>query len=268
MNTTRKKGFTLIELLVVIAIIAILAAILFPVFARAREKARQTACLSNIKQIALGILMYASDWDENLPRAFTTYNDVLLPDGRCAKMNYALAILPYVKNKDIFHCPSDPQAGKGFSYSANAMCSFYGGPSPLAGCFVTTSFDSTAPAIALGAIDAPAETIMTICAPLNPAKTAGNPVQYIAVIGPPVPASPTETRPGDVFDPANPTNPCGIPTCVYSLLCYIGGGPVAPWLLSLHNEGNNYNFADGHAQWKRVETTMTPKNMWTIDPND
>ena len=61
-----RKGFTLIELLVVIAIIAILAAILFPVFAKAREKARQTSCLSNVKQIALGMLMYAQDYDERL----------------------------------------------------------------------------------------------------------------------------------------------------------------------------------------------------------
>jgi prepilin-type N-terminal cleavage/methylation domain-containing protein len=63
----KTRGFTLIELLVVIAIIAILAAILFPVFARAREKARQTSCLSNVKQLTLGILMYAQDYDERLP---------------------------------------------------------------------------------------------------------------------------------------------------------------------------------------------------------
>lgn len=65
----KEKGFTLIELLVVIAIIAILAAILFPVFARAREKARQTSCLSNLKQLALGVLMYTQDYDEILPTA-------------------------------------------------------------------------------------------------------------------------------------------------------------------------------------------------------
>src|SRR5438132_3273033 len=63
----RHAGFTLIELLVVIAIIAILAAILFPVFAQARDKARQTACLSNLKQLSLGVLMYAQDYDEVLP---------------------------------------------------------------------------------------------------------------------------------------------------------------------------------------------------------
>ena len=69
MRTTRttSKGFTLIELLVVIAIIAILAAILFPVFARARAKAQQTACLSNVKQLTLAVLMYAEDYDQHLP---------------------------------------------------------------------------------------------------------------------------------------------------------------------------------------------------------
>ena len=64
-----KRGFTLIELLVVIAIIAILAAILFPVFARAREKARANTCLSNMKQLTLGVLMYNNDWDERMPPA-------------------------------------------------------------------------------------------------------------------------------------------------------------------------------------------------------
>ncbi|MGD9495998.1 MAG: DUF1559 domain-containing protein [Armatimonadota bacterium] len=93
-----RRGFTLIELLVVIAIIAILAAILFPVFARAREKARQTSCLSNIKQLGLGVLMYAGDYDERL-----TVERVVQP--YYARPWYE-AIAPYVKNPSVFLCPS------------------------------------------------------------------------------------------------------------------------------------------------------------------
>ena len=94
-----RRGFTLIELLVVIAIIAILAAILFPVFARAREKARQTSCLSNIKQAALGILMYAQDYDEKLVRHCYQPPSV-------SNYPWPHAIQPYVKNTQMFRCPS------------------------------------------------------------------------------------------------------------------------------------------------------------------
>ena len=77
----RKIGFTLIELLVVIAIIAILAAILFPVFGKAREKARQTACTNNQKQIATALLMYSQDHDEMLPALATAWGDLAMPKG-------------------------------------------------------------------------------------------------------------------------------------------------------------------------------------------
>jgi prepilin-type N-terminal cleavage/methylation domain-containing protein/prepilin-type processing-associated H-X9-DG protein len=99
-----RRGFTLIELLVVIAIIAILAAILFPVFAKAREKARQTSCLSNLKEIALASLMYAQDYDERLPLAAMYFN---APDF----MVWMYVIQPYVKNIQIFTCPSDAAHG-------------------------------------------------------------------------------------------------------------------------------------------------------------
>ncbi len=96
-----RRGFTLIELLVVIAIIAILAAILFPVFARAREKARQTSCLSNVKQIGLGNLMYAQDYDEK-----TVYGSGWqYPNG---SLSWQLKVEPYIKNRQIFQCPSNP----------------------------------------------------------------------------------------------------------------------------------------------------------------
>src|SRR5439155_21394844 len=98
----RRSGFTLIELLVVIAIIAILAAILFPVFAQAREKARQASCLSNLKQYSAATLMYMQDYDERFPR-----NSYL--QGSCIGTFY-LDVVPYVKNDQVPQCPSEREA--------------------------------------------------------------------------------------------------------------------------------------------------------------
>ena len=94
----RRSGFTLIELLVVIAIIAILAAILFPVFAKAREKARQSSCLSNVKQIALALLQYSQDYDERLPMLYDTN-----PAGRSGLIQ---TTQPYTKSFQVHNCPS------------------------------------------------------------------------------------------------------------------------------------------------------------------
>lgn len=98
---TMKHGFTLIELLVVIAIIAILAAILFPVFAQARAKARQAACLSNLKQIGLGISQYTQDYDEVIPPAFIAYGP-----NTTLNVSWPTLIFPYIKSSDVFVCPS------------------------------------------------------------------------------------------------------------------------------------------------------------------
>jgi len=105
MKKTR-NAFTLIELLVVIAIIAILAAILFPVFAQARESARMTACLANMKQIGLALRMYAQDYDETYPNIYQGWG---APGGNEGWM-WKNAVQPYIKNKGVFNCPSNPVA--------------------------------------------------------------------------------------------------------------------------------------------------------------
>jgi len=105
------KGFTLIELLVVIAIIAILAAILFPVFAQAREKARQSTCLSNNKQIGLAVMMYTDDYDEIYPIRMNSFPN--MPTYACVPM----ALRPYTKNDKIWKCPS--QKGSGLAISGD-----------------------------------------------------------------------------------------------------------------------------------------------------
>jgi prepilin-type N-terminal cleavage/methylation domain-containing protein/prepilin-type processing-associated H-X9-DG protein len=105
-----RRGFTLIELLVVIAIIAILAAILFPVFAQAREKARQSACMSNVKQIGMAVWQYAQDWDESNPGVWfgpVSGSPWSQPSNENIYYKWMDAVYPYVKNEQIFNCPSD-----------------------------------------------------------------------------------------------------------------------------------------------------------------
>ena len=110
----RKRGFTLIELLVVIAIIAILASILFPVFARARENARRTSCLSNMKQLGLGVMMYVQDYDERFfgPGFGSTggVEETLPCPGNAAsacRAYWPVKLYPYIKSLQVFNCPSD-----------------------------------------------------------------------------------------------------------------------------------------------------------------
>jgi prepilin-type N-terminal cleavage/methylation domain-containing protein/prepilin-type processing-associated H-X9-DG protein len=115
-----RRGFTLIELLVVIAIIAILAAILFPVFAQARDQARQTTCLSNMKQLGTALMMYGQDYDETLPAwPFKGGAGGLFNDPRFKIWSYSTwvdALMPYTKNKDVFACPNGPKSGANFVF--------------------------------------------------------------------------------------------------------------------------------------------------------
>ncbi len=133
------RGFTLIELLVVIAIIAILAAILFPVFARARENARKANCGSNVKQMGLGFMMYAQDYDEKMVPSSNGYEST--------SAKWWTLITPYTKNTGIFRCPSvSTTLAASVTYNYNYNIGLYG---------------STGGGVALAQMVAPASTVLT-----------------------------------------------------------------------------------------------------------
>jgi len=136
-----RRGFTLIELLVVIAIIAILAAILFPVFARAREKARQASCLSNCKQLGLATLQYAQDYDESMPIAIW-YNS----------SRWHTLIYPYLKNDQILQCPSNSVATVDYGYNGYYLVYYHASASG--------GVSTTWGAAKLAQIEFPAEIIL------------------------------------------------------------------------------------------------------------
>jgi prepilin-type N-terminal cleavage/methylation domain-containing protein/prepilin-type processing-associated H-X9-DG protein len=150
-----RKGFTLIELLVVIAIIAILAAILFPVFARARENARRTSCLSNLKQIGLAVMMYTQDYDELYPKTVMLNSSPrLIPDAVALNSpssgplwSWYEMLYPYTKSVQVYKCPSSGYTGA-VVYSANY------GTNDAVMPYYTTSV----PPVNMAALSSPAST--------------------------------------------------------------------------------------------------------------
>lgn len=157
----RRRGFTLIELLVVIAIIAILAAILFPVFARARKQARKAMCLSNVKQIGTGVMMYVQDYDETYPNA--QWHMELPAWASPTYQRIHLLVQPYVKNIQVGICPEDAAV---YTWSGQNISYGYHGPG-------SWNYQADASAMAystadriigrsMAAIDLPASTWMLI----------------------------------------------------------------------------------------------------------
>lgn len=152
------RAFTLIELLVVIAIISVLAAILFPVFARARENARRTSCQSNLKQIGLGIFMYNQDYDEKLPPVaiLGEANKALATPTN--PIGWADAIQPYIKSTQLYQCPSEPNsAGIGAEGSP-----FEGVISPAVNGYVDYMINSVAAGESVARLEYPSQTVLLV----------------------------------------------------------------------------------------------------------
>jgi prepilin-type N-terminal cleavage/methylation domain-containing protein/prepilin-type processing-associated H-X9-DG protein len=230
-----RPGFTLIELLVVIAIIAILAAILFPVFARARENARRASCQSNLKQIGLGVMQYTQDYDERFPRnAWTcTASEVAAKQYACTSTSASVLwyhpLDPYIKSVQIWNCPSytgtlqTTTSGGQWAYSSAASYGWNVYQTGTGTTGIVTPFDLAS----LASVEAPATTIFS---------TEGNP-GYYRVSG----AIPTTSN----------TNPVG----------------------TRHLDGVNFLWADGHVKWslpsKYTYAAGDPvPGEWTLTAND
>jgi prepilin-type N-terminal cleavage/methylation domain-containing protein/prepilin-type processing-associated H-X9-DG protein len=257
LRNASRRAFTLIEILVVIAIIAILAAILFPVFAQARAKARQASCLSNVKQTGLAAMMYAQDYDETLPETgwdgpcssptpgangyYTVHDDYF-----SGVFSFPMASAPYIKNWQIFQCPSDPDKGgfnktgsfcyeeqlrlvnmpgyfSGMRNTVNAMRNSF--PLSYAGnYFISQTYDPGNSRNARGV--GKSRTLAGIAHPAN--------VFYIADVGTEVSASSGAAFAGWYIGPGYGNNATGT-----------GRWPKG----KRHSEGRNWAFCDGHAKW-------------------
>jgi prepilin-type N-terminal cleavage/methylation domain-containing protein/prepilin-type processing-associated H-X9-DG protein len=231
----RKKAFTLIELLVVIAIIAILAAILFPVFAQAREKSRQAVCLSNTKQMGLGVSLYAQDYDERLPMG-----------GNAAptKPNrWYDWIAPYTKNRAIDVCPSAPGQTPqdygvgGYGCDINVMG---WGDYPK---------QATPPGRALAEIvDSAGTFVISDCSQCTKSVIGQDPNTWNSYINQKSPSCDWQVTPPGAWD-----NNSYVP---YNSHDAWGNESRRP--MPRHNEGLSVIYADGHAKWNRLTDFLGP----------
>jgi prepilin-type N-terminal cleavage/methylation domain-containing protein/prepilin-type processing-associated H-X9-DG protein len=250
-----RRAFTLIELLVVIAIIAILAAILFPVFAQAREAARKTTCISNLKQTGSALMMYVQDYDETL--CAVTWSDSCRANAATAPSDAAydglpgwpIALQPYAKNYGMYSCPSDPHRG-GFAKAVY--------------CYQKQMIDAGLPGAAIGLTSQQMAKILPLSYSANfwlsptsiPTKyqtgTAGAPggVTLASI-----------NKPSQVFFATEAGTDIASGYAAYYIVPGYGNGTSssARWPMGKrHADGRVWLFVDGHAKWAKDPAFVTP----------
>lgn len=254
-SSVRQSGFTLIELLVVIAIISILAAFLFPAFARARENARRTSCLSNLKQMGLAIMQYTQDYDETYPQAL---NDDATPVTSGSptwfggtQKTWLQVIYPYTKSDQLYFCPSS-------SFKSVPTLGNYGANSSSVNAYGLLGYRNLA-SKKLAAVQDVVETYMILEAGsylierVRVAVTANRPT-----------GSQMFYLPGATKF-MNGGNGCALLT---------DSAIKKDCETSRHFDGSNVIFADGHAKWQRSEVlydtarygTSVAPTAWLINP--
>jgi prepilin-type N-terminal cleavage/methylation domain-containing protein/prepilin-type processing-associated H-X9-DG protein len=239
-----KRGFTLIELLVVIAIIAILAAILFPVFARARENARKSSCQNNLKQLALGFKQYINDFDERYPLPAVTANTTGTPP-----YGWADALQPYIKNEQVFQCPSD--AGEAAAIGTAGYSDYWYNNNFLLLNNANTTFRGANESVLGGS----AQTILAGDGGYTTTTATGT-ARYVwcgdGVSGG-LNGGAVSENPGFVNGTANPAALCG-PAPATGTNAILPGSTANGFSSVIHLDGANYAFADGHVKWFKAST--------------
>ncbi len=245
------QGFTLIELLVVIAIIAILAAILFPVFAQAREKARASACLNNLKQIGMAAMQYVGDWDDTYPMCRMPYGTQWKPGSdwgalHGSPMNWKRAILPYLKSVDVWQCPSNQWCWDNAPGTTNAR-----------------GDESNIHYKPIGKLDGPQ---LPACYGINGAVFHESAALFRD--GTQTPRTVSEIKePAETIFVAE--SRVGHPDVHPDWFWRVFAGRGANGKLGntqSHFKGANWIFADGHAKWLRLQQTMDPDRWKSLDP--